>query len=231
MLGFIGAGSMGGAIMRGVIAAEAENPENIYFTRINDAAAAALRKELGVKRAESNSALISEIGGGSVAILGVKPYLAAEVLEEIAENAAKHSTVIVSVAAGISLEKLGSALAPKQPIVRAMPNVASSIRNGMTALCPNQYVSAEQLTAVRKIFAAIGEIAVIPEKDFLHSLQSPAVPLPGHSPISTHFRGQRLQLEYRKRKLSGLPRKQSPDQHSLYWKISQILARKHSSIL
>lgn len=166
MLGFIGAGSMGGAIMRGVLAAQATSRAEIRFTRKSDSAAQTLQDELKVNRSTSNSALVDEIGEQGTVILGVKPYLVSEVLTEISAAAAVNNTLIVSVAAGISLEKLSKSLSPKQPIIRAMPNVASSIRQGMTALCPNEHVSAAQLDTVMKIFTSIGEVAVIAEKDF-----------------------------------------------------------------
>lgn len=166
MLGFIGAGSMGGAILRGVLAAKAVQPEEILFTRVNDAAAAALSTELGIARAASNVELVSQIGTDGVIILAVKPYLVADVLAEIADAAREQDSLIVSVAAGISLSQLAAPLAPEQPIIRAMPNVASSIRQGMTALCANDFVSETQLAAVREIFAAIGAVSVIAEKDF-----------------------------------------------------------------
>ena len=166
MLGFIGAGAMGSAILRGVLAAKAVDPAEICFTRLHDAAAKKLSAELGVKQAPTNPKLINQIGTNGIVILGVKPHLAANVLSEIAENAQQQHTLIVSIAAGISLANLAAPLAPQQPIIRAMPNVASSIRHGMTALCPNNFVSDAQIAAVHEIFSAIGAVCVLAEKDF-----------------------------------------------------------------
>ncbi|MDR6939120.1 pyrroline-5-carboxylate reductase [Arcanobacterium hippocoleae] len=166
MLGFLGAGAMGSAILRGVLSAKAATAAEIRFTRVNDTAATALSAELGVQRAATNTALVSELGKAGIVILGVKPYLVHEILSEIAPAAAKNGTVIVSVAAGISLEKLSAALPANQPIVRAMPNVASAIGKGMTALCANDFVTAAQFAKIQEVFAAVGAVSVIAEKDF-----------------------------------------------------------------
>lgn len=166
MLGFIGAGSMGSAVMRGVLQAGLYSPEEILFTRASSEKAAKLSAEIGVASAESNSALIRALGPGGIVILGVKPHQVQKVLAEISEDARKLQTLIVSVAGGTPLEKLGEPLDQTQAVVRTMPNVNSAIRMGMTALCPNSNVSSEQLAKVEQIFQAVGETVVIKEADF-----------------------------------------------------------------
>ncbi|WP_353066371.1 pyrroline-5-carboxylate reductase family protein [Arcanobacterium hippocoleae] len=83
MLGFLGAGAMGSAILRGVLSAKAATAAEIRFTRVNDTAATALSAELGVQRAATNTALVSELGKAGIVILGVKPYLVHEILSEL----------------------------------------------------------------------------------------------------------------------------------------------------
>ncbi|MDY5584768.1 MAG: pyrroline-5-carboxylate reductase [Arcanobacterium sp.] len=166
MLGFIGAGSMGGAVMRGVLQAGLYAPEEIIFTRTNPEKAAQFSTQTGVAAASSNSELIRALGEGGIVILGVKPYQVREVLAEISEDARKLQTLIVSIAGGTPLAKLGEPLDQAQAIVRTMPNVNSAIQMGMTALCPNSRVSTEQLAKVEQIFQAVGETVVIKEADF-----------------------------------------------------------------
>lgn len=165
MLGFIGAGSMGGAILRGVVAAELLPASDIVFTRKSDDSARTLTTELGVTRAQTNEELVEAVGPG-VVIVGVKPYAISEVLTEIRGTAKEAGTVVVSVAAGTPIDKLEAALAKGQPIVRVMPNVNSQIGAGMSALCPNEHVTDEQLQAVKQVFESIGLTAIIEEKDF-----------------------------------------------------------------
>lgn len=165
MLGFIGAGSMGGAILRGVVAAELLPSPDIIFTRKSDDAARTLSTELGVTRAQTNVELIETVGSG-VVVVGVKPYAVSEILTEIRGAAKDAGTVVVSVAAGTPIAKLEATLAKDQPIIRVMPNVNSQIGAGMSALCPNEHVTDEQLETVKRIFDSIGLTAIVEEKDF-----------------------------------------------------------------
>lgn len=166
MLGFIGTGNMNTAILRGVLAAKTYEASDIVISRKDADAGRALADDLGVSFAASNPSLVSDLGGDSIAIVGVKPYMMAEVLDEIRETAAEHGTVIVSVAAGTPIEFMEDHLDPGQPIIRVMPNVNSQIGAGMSAICPNEYVTDEQLEATLAVFDAVGLTTVIAEKDF-----------------------------------------------------------------
>ncbi|MCI7551341.1 MAG: pyrroline-5-carboxylate reductase [Actinomycetaceae bacterium] len=166
MIGFIGTGSMGGAILRGVLKSKIVAPDRILFTRKNPHKAEQLSQELGVHACSSNSELVARLGHAGVIILGVKPHMIADALEEIREEAARQKSVIVSIAAGVTLEALSRHTDDAQPLVRAMPNVASSIGMGMTALCPNGAVSPEALEQVRAVFTAVGQTVQLAEKDF-----------------------------------------------------------------
>ncbi|WP_235001810.1 pyrroline-5-carboxylate reductase [Arcanobacterium ihumii] len=166
MLGFIGVGSMGSAILRGVISAGIVAPAEIVFTRKNSSKAEKVVDEYGVSFVSSNLELVEKLGKNATIILAVKPYQMAEVLEEIAPIARNNRDILVSVAAGTQISSLIQFAGTEQKIVRAMPNVASSILSGMTALCPNSTVTQDELAHVENIFKAIGEVTTIPEKNF-----------------------------------------------------------------
>lgn len=166
MLGFIGAGSMSGAIIRGGIARGAIDPAETIFYRRDDDAAQAFAAENGIRRAESNRALVEQMNAGDVVVIGVKPYAVADVLKEIATPACERGIVVVSVAAGTTIETMAQHLADNQPIVRTMPNVNAQIGMSMTALCPNEHTTSAQMQSVQNLFEAIGETAIIAEKDF-----------------------------------------------------------------
>ncbi|MBM7825684.1 pyrroline-5-carboxylate reductase [Arcanobacterium pluranimalium] len=166
MLGFIGVGSMGGAILRGILAAGIVNAPDVVITRKDENKAQQLCDELGVTYAASNRELVEKVGKNGVIILAVKPYQIAEVLEEIAPATRNNGNILVSVAAGTTLAALAQAAGTDQKIVRTMPNVASSIAAGMTAICPNSHVSLAELDQVLQIFESVGDIVTIDEKDF-----------------------------------------------------------------
>ena len=165
MIGFIGAGNMGGAILRGVLASGIARPQEVCFSRTNEAAGVKLAQETGASFISSNSELIESVGTGIV-ILAVKPAIVPSVLAEIRKPAAEAGTVFVSLAAGTPLELLEEHLAAHQPLVRAMPNVPARIGAGVTALCPNRSVTAAHYAEVCRLFDAVGTTLELAEKDF-----------------------------------------------------------------
>ena len=165
MLGFIGVGSMGGALLRGVIESGKVKAGDVVFSRRDETAGKALAEELGAHYVRTNADVVRAVRDGIV-ILAVKPFQIASVLEEIKDAAASARCVIVSVAAGTPIAALEAGLAPEQPIVRSMPNVASAIGAGMTAFCPNEHVNSDQLAAVETVLKTVGLTAQVAEKDF-----------------------------------------------------------------
>ncbi|WP_026428509.1 pyrroline-5-carboxylate reductase [Actinotignum schaalii] len=164
MIGFIGTGHMGGALARGVLAAGAD-PASVVVSAKDAQAARDFAEETGARPATSNTELVTAVGDGIV-VVAVKPYAVADVLEEINDVARESGTVIVSIAAGLELATLARHLAPGQPLVRAMPNVAASVRASMTALCFSGSVTPAQQDAVREVFAAVGAHITLEEKHF-----------------------------------------------------------------
>ncbi|QOQ39117.1 pyrroline-5-carboxylate reductase [Trueperella pecoris] len=164
MLGFIGTGNMGGAILAGVLSAGLVAPDDVVFTRANAQAGASQAKHTGSRFIGTNRAVYESLGEGEMLIVGVKPHVIGKVLRELGEETG--GQVIVSVAAGVSLHTLAEHAPAGSPIVRVMPNVNSQIGAGMSALCPNAAVTDSQLAAVRRIFDSIGQTVVITEKDF-----------------------------------------------------------------
>ncbi|MEW6869309.1 pyrroline-5-carboxylate reductase [Trueperella pyogenes] len=160
MLGFIGTGNMGGAILRGVLAA-GMSPANVVFTRKNAEAGRAQAAQTGTRFLPTAAEVYD---AADVVIVAVKPIAMASALEDLGKQS--HGQVIVSVAAGLSLATLAAHSPARSPIVRVMPNVNSQIGAGMSALCANELVAEEQLTAVEEIFATVGLTTRIPEKDF-----------------------------------------------------------------
>lgn len=194
-LGFIGAGAMGAAIMRGVLSSGLARREEIAFSESSKEKGEALAQELGVRFASSNAQLVQDLGtkeehtsisdaGGDgagasvcsrasacdeprpIVILAVKPNMIASVCETIRDAAQQTGAIIVSIAAGTPLASLESHFAAHQPIVRVMPNVAAQIQAGIAALCANHSASPADLSAVQSVFSAVGQTLIIEEKDF-----------------------------------------------------------------
>ena len=165
MLGFIGAGAMGSAIIRGVIDSGLFTGEEIFVSEPNAAHAKKIAEDLGIQTAAGNVDLVNKVGKGGIVILAVKPHIVPLVLKEVREAAAEQGTVLVSIAAGTTLASMAENVADGQPIVRIMPNVNAMIRQSMSALCPGEFVSDEQQATVSSIFEAVGLVEIMAEKD------------------------------------------------------------------
>ncbi len=98
-------------------------------------------------------------------ILAVKPTKMATVLSEIKEALPKHC-LLISVAAGLSLNWLGQHCRPGQPIIRSMPNIAITLGKGATPLIANSFVNDEQKGIAEQIFKNSGIVSwTTEEKD------------------------------------------------------------------
>lgn len=160
--GFIGAGNMAGAIVRGAVRAGVD-PRDLVVTDANPEASARLAGELGVRAVASNLDVVELC---DYVVLAVKPQVLSSVLAEVRESLAERRPVVVSIAAGQSLEKLGRMLPPGLAVLRVMPNVNAMVSAGMAAVCGNDRATAEQVDVVLGLFRSVGEAIELPEKDF-----------------------------------------------------------------
>lgn len=91
-----------------------------------------------------------------VVILAVKPQIMGDVLQPLAEMAQSQKPLFISIAAGITEEKLSSWLGGNVPIVRCMPNTPALVQSGATGLFANEYVSDEQHSLAESILRSVG---------------------------------------------------------------------------
>jgi pyrroline-5-carboxylate reductase len=102
-------------------------------------------------------------------VLAVKPQSMTEVLAEMAPLA-RPDTLIVSVAAGVRLERLRAAFPPSQPVVRAMPNTPAQIGQGVTVAVANAHTSAAQRECVGALLAAVGQVAWVEDENLIDAV-------------------------------------------------------------
>ena len=158
-IGFIGCGNMARAIIGGIQKQKLVTGEELMASAKTDATRKRIQEELGIRAAQNNSEAASF---ADVLILAVKPVYMEEVIEEIAD-AVRPETIVVTLAPGKTLQWLDSTFGKPTKLVRTMPNTPALVGEGMTALCPNSFVTAEELDAVIKIFQSFGKIQVVPE--------------------------------------------------------------------
>ena len=136
-LGLIGAGAMGGALLKGLLGAERLKPGELVFCDPDPIRQQELGK-LGVEAALDNA----EVMHSPVVVLAVKPQILGSVLEEIRDYS-RPWQLVISIAAGVPLAVLEEFL-PNSRVIRAMPNTPLMVQAGMTAL----YVTHDQAEAV-----------------------------------------------------------------------------------
>ena len=172
-IGFIGCGNMGKAILGGLIASGQVLPGQIWVYTPSPDKVAALHDQFGINAAQSAQevAQIADIVFGAV-----KPNIMVKVLGEIAASLNKE-TLVVSIAAGVTLDQLARALGHDRKIVRAMPNTPSLVNAGMTSITPNALVTPEDTADVLNIFRCFGEAEVITE-----AMIHPVVGVSGSAP-------------------------------------------------
>jgi len=172
-IAFLGAGSMGGAIVRGLVANGIPVDGGIFVTNRSAAKAASLAALDGV----TSIALENEPEGNAraasaarVVVLGVKPYMIAELLDDIAPHLADDATV-VSLAAGIPLaqieEKVGARAA-----VRSMPSTPSTVGRGVTGIAAGSGASADDMAIVRRLFETVGSVVEVDGDDGIDAIST-----------------------------------------------------------
>lgn len=164
VIAFLGTGSMNGSILRGVLASAA-SPERIRATTRSQDSADSLAADTGVQVFASESeasANTRAVDGADVVLLGVKPYAILELCDEIADSLSA-DTVVVSVAAGITLSAMAEHLPDGQPIVRSMPNTPSSVGRGVISVTGGEHTTAQQLDTVREVLSQVGTVVTVTE--------------------------------------------------------------------
>ena len=159
--GFIGAGNMAGAIVRGAIAAGTD-PASIWLTSAHDSAAR-LAEKTGARHEPDAEALAAAC---DVVVLAVKPRVIPAVAARIFDAVAAARPLIVSIAAGIDLARLESLLPEGARVVRAMPNMAAGVGQSMTALAAGAAAGESDLAAARALMDSVGRTVLIAEEDF-----------------------------------------------------------------
>ena len=164
--GFIGMGNMGKAILKGIL--KGEKAENIIFSSEKSENMKDISKKTGIKEAEGADSAVRNravASSSEILVLAVKPQVLPKVCTEIKDFLTEGMTV-VSLAAGVSLERLAELLGGDVKLARVMPNTPASIGEGMTAICfgQNGSFSEKDKESIREMFRACGEIAEVSEK-------------------------------------------------------------------
>lgn len=161
-IGFIGCGNMGKAILQGIIKNNFAKPSEIILSRRSKDELLKLKEEFNIETSTDNKEVAKK---SDIIILAVKPNMYKSIIEEI-KAYIKEEAIIISIAAGLELKTLKSFLSETSKIVRTMPNTPAMVGEGMTAICPNENVTEEELEYVKELFNSLGKVEELEEKNF-----------------------------------------------------------------
>lgn len=158
-IGFIGLGNMALAIINGMISSDVVQSKQIIVYDILKSKLEKLSKSIGFQVADSEEGIAEQ---SDILFLAVKPNIIPTVLEKI-KIKFKKSTIIVSIAAGMTIKTIENIIGYNHKIVRIMPNTPAQINEGMASLTGNKHITKMELAEISAIFNSLGRSEVVPE--------------------------------------------------------------------
>lgn len=164
-IAFLGAGSMARAVLAGLLKPGVTVEGGIRVTNRTAAKAAELADTEGVTAYATEvdaDANLKAIDGAQIVIIAVKPYMVADLLGEIASSLAP-GTLVLSVAAGVTIDTFESLLPETVHVIRTMPNTPAVVGMAVTGISAGTRSSEADLALTSALFATVGDVLVVPE--------------------------------------------------------------------
>ncbi|MBQ6395453.1 MAG: pyrroline-5-carboxylate reductase [Atopobiaceae bacterium] len=157
-IGFIGAGSMGGAIASGLVSSGKMAAERVMVSDPDASKRAAMLDEYGIQGFATSDELFAQ--DPEVVVLAIKPQILVGYLEQNAPGLA--GRLVVSIAAGVPVATL-ERLLPESRVIRVMPNLPIKVLCGASAVAPGASLTPEDLELVLDLFGSLGVAKVMRE--------------------------------------------------------------------
>jgi len=164
-IAFLGAGSMARAILAGLLQPGVEIEGGIRATNRSAARAAELADLPGVTSSATETdaaANRTAVAGAGLVVVAVKPAMVPDLLREIAD-ALEPGTVVVSVAAGVTVATFESLLPEHVAVIRSMPNTPAVVGRAVTGVSAGSRSTDDDLALAVSMFGTVGEVLVVPE--------------------------------------------------------------------
>lgn len=173
IIGFIGTGNMGSALLRGIVKSKVIEAKNIYIYDKDIIKTNNLRDELKVNVSRNIKELIEST---NIIILSVKPNIIDFVLEECKESF-NENKILVSIAVGIKIKRYKKYVGDNVRIIRVMPNTPALIGEGVSVLSKCNLTSDDDLNIIVDLFKSVGIVQILKE-DLMNEITA----LTGSSP-------------------------------------------------
>ena len=163
-IAILGAGSMGGAILQGLVRSGLATG-GVTVTNRTPGKAAALADLEGVTSValeDRPNANTEAAASARIVLVGVKPAMVPDLLREIAPHLAS-GTIVVSLAAGVPIATFESILGSDVAVLRSMPNTPAVVRAAVTGLAAGAGASTDDVAVTRALFETVGTVIEVPE--------------------------------------------------------------------
>ncbi len=177
-IGFIGCGKMGQAILSGIMSSGIASHQQVIISTRSTLTMEKVQELYEVHTTISN---VDVVSFADIVFIAVKPEQYGSILKEI-KPSLKESSILISIAAGVTLKDMEHAVGHNVKLIRTMPNTPSFVREGMTVYCSNDKVTDYELETVSEILQSFGKTEVISE-DLMDSI--PAIS--GSSPAYVYM--------------------------------------------
>ena len=144
-LGFIGTGNMASAIMGGIIKNQIIPANEIIGADLFAPGRERAKEQFGINVTASNKEVVDS---AEVIVLSVKPQFYESVITEIKDDI-KENQIVITIAPGKTLAWLAEKFGKPVKLVRTMPNTPAMVGAGMTAACPNENMTEEEIAAIQ----------------------------------------------------------------------------------
>ena len=159
-LGFIGAGNMATALVKGLTRSGLYTPDRLLASDPDESKIKAITESFGLEESRNNRALVRD---SAIVLIAVKPQVIREVLEDVKDEI-RTGHLVISIAAGIPIKIIHSIIGSDIPVIRVMPNTPALIQKGISALAPGKTATSEHLETAKVIFDAIGDTVLVQEE-------------------------------------------------------------------
>ena len=160
IIGFIGCGNMAQAIIGGIITSNFISKENVIASNPSKNKLDICRDKYGIEIYPGDN--ISVAKKSDILVLAVKPHFYSDVIKEI-KDYIKEDVLIVTIAAGVSIDFVEKNFFSNIKVIRTMPNTAALVNESITLLCKNSAVSHDEFALITDMFNSIGKTEIIPE--------------------------------------------------------------------
>ncbi|HYS55802.1 MAG TPA: pyrroline-5-carboxylate reductase [Thermoanaerobaculia bacterium] len=157
-IGFVGAGNMAEAMIRGLLRGKVFAPGHVTASAPREERQRELAEKYGIRVTGDNR----EAAAQSIVVLSVKPQILGKVLDEIT-GSVRAESLVISIAAGVPVAAIQAKLRSGTRVVRAMPNTPALVDAGATAIARGEHAQESDLEDAKRIFDAVGVTVVLDE--------------------------------------------------------------------